>query len=65
MNTDKEAIKKELKKELVRKDYASYCVHVHSGRWFLGRHLELVCKRIEDLIYRKIPQNILIISMPP
>lgn len=60
-----EELRKELEKELARRCYADYCVYVHQGRWLLGKHLKLVCDRIEDLIYRRMPQNILIISMPP
>ena len=59
------ALKEELKKELARRSYSYYCVYAHKGNWILGKHLELVCSKIEDLIYRKTPKNILIISMPP
>lgn len=38
---------------------------MHRGKWILGKHLKLVCGHIEDLIYRRMQQNILIISMPP
>lgn len=58
-------IREELKKELARRNYSDYCLYVHRGTWILGKHLELVCKSVEDLIYRRIKQNILIISMPP
>lgn len=61
----KELIKNEIKKELARREYSSYCEYVHRGLWILGEHLKLVCKNIEDLIYRRIKENILIISMPP
>lgn len=46
-------------------NYAKYVEHVHNGRWILAKHLDLVCSKIEQLIRREIPQNILIISMPP
>lgn len=58
-------IREELEKELARRSYSDYCVYVHRGTWILGKHLKLVCKSVEDLIYRRIKQNILIISMPP
>lgn len=60
-----EYIRKELKKELARRCYSDYCIYAHRGNWILGKHLKLVCDTIEDLIYRKIKENILIISMPP
>jgi predicted phage terminase large subunit-like protein len=62
---DKESILLELKKELARREYSEYCIYVHRGNWILGKHLKLVCAAIEDLIYRKMKQNILIVSMPP
>lgn len=62
---DKELIRKELQKELARRSYSDYCVYVHEGKWILGKHLKVVCDAIEDLIYRRMKQNILIISMPP
>lgn len=61
----REIIRKEIKKELARRCYADYCIYSHEGRWILGKHLKHICDRVEDLIYRRIKQNILIISMPP
>jgi predicted phage terminase large subunit-like protein len=61
----KEIIRKEIKKELARRSYADYCIYSHEGRWILGKHLKYICSKVEDLIYRRIKQNILIISMPP
>jgi len=61
----KELIKEELKKELARRDYSEYCKYVHRGNWILGKHLKLICSEIENLIYRKMKENILIISTPP
>ena len=55
----------ELTKEIARRSYSDYCKYTHNGRWILGDHLKLVCDNIEALINRTIPQNILIISMPP
>jgi len=55
----------EVKNELARRSYSDYCKLVHNGRWILGDHLKLVCDNVEALIDRAIPQNILIISMPP
>lgn len=60
-----EILMREMKKRNAIKNYADYCVYVHHGRWILGNHLKLVCDNIEALINRTIPQNILIISMPP
>lgn len=62
---EQDSLKHEIELQLCRIDYAAYCVYVHQGRWILGRHLKLICKNIEDLISRKMKQNILIISMPP
>lgn len=61
----KEDIRRELEKELARKDYSYYCEYVHRGNWILGKHLKYICKEVEKLIYRQMPENILIISMPP
>jgi predicted phage terminase large subunit-like protein len=49
----------------IKNNYAEYCIYSHRGNWILGEHLKLVCSNIEDLIFRKIKENILIISMPP
>lgn len=49
----------------IKDTYSNYCVHVHNGKWILGKHLKIICDAIEDLIYRRMSQNILIISMPP
>lgn len=56
---------KELEQGLARSKYSFYAEYVHEGRWILGKHLELICNKIEELIYRRIKENILIISMPP
>lgn len=63
--SQKALIKEELRKELVRRSYAEYCKYVHKGSWILGKHLKYTCDVIEDLIYRRMKENILIISMPP
>lgn len=55
----------EQRREDAKRHYSDYCKYVHHGNWILGEHLKLVCDEIENLIYRRIPQNILIISMPP
>lgn len=65
MNIDKESIRRQLQMELARRDYAEYCKYAHEGAWLLGKHLLLVCRSVEDLIMRKMKENILIISMPP
>lgn len=59
------SLKDEIRKEMARRCYADYCVYAHRGNWILGKHLKLVCDTIEDLIHRRIKENILIISMPP
>ena len=52
--------------EAAKRDYESYCTYVHEGKWIAGKHLKLVCKNVEDLIFdRTGKKNILIISMPP
>lgn len=58
-------IRKELEKELARRSYADYCLYVHEGKWFLGKHLKLICSKLEQFINREMSQNILIISLPP
>lgn len=70
MRTPKEDLElirllEEQKKEDAKIHYADYCKYSHKGNWILGKHLKVVCDHIEQLIYRQIKQNILIISMPP
>lgn len=60
-----EYLRQELKKELARRSFSDYCQYVNGEEWILGKHLELVCGKVEDLIYRRVKQNILVISMPP
>lgn len=55
----------QVRRELARKSYSDYCIYVHRGNWILGKHLEVICKAVEDIIFRRIPQNILLISCPP
>lgn len=64
-NNTSNLVRKTLEYELANRSYSYYCRYVHSGNWILGKHLKLVCDRIEDLIYRRVKENILIISMPP
>lgn len=52
-------------KQLIHQNYAEYLVYVNDGRWILGKHLDLLCRKVEDLIYRRMKQKILIVSMPP
>lgn len=59
------SIRKQLEEEIARRSYSEYCLYVHHGTWYLGKHLKLICDNIEALIYRHIKQNILIISLPP
>lgn len=54
-----------MRTELAKVDYSEYCKIVNGEQWILGDHLKLVCEKVEDLIYRKCKENILIISMPP
>ena len=59
------SIKDQLRRELAKLDYSEYCKLTNGEEWILGAHLKLVCQKVEDLIYRNIKENILIISMPP
>lgn len=59
------SIRKELEKELARRSYLEYCIYAHGGKWIPGKHLRLICDTVEDLIYDRLKENILIISMPP
>jgi predicted phage terminase large subunit-like protein len=52
-------------RDKVKANYSEYCKYTHKGNWILGNHLKVVCDAVEQLIKREIPQNILIISMPP
>lgn len=63
--TKAEILRAELEKEVARREYSSYCVYTHRGKWILGKHLKLICDEVENLIYRRIKENILIISLPP
>lgn len=62
--TKSEELKKELRKELARKDYSYYCQYVHT-KWILGKHLKLICEQVEKLIYGEMQEKILILSLPP
>lgn len=70
MKFTNEQIKEELerrkrlvKEELSRREYKYYCSYTNNIK--LGRHQELICKEIEDLIYRRVKHNILMVSLPP
>lgn len=58
-------IKEALEQELARRSYSDYCIYVHNGKWILGKHLKLICDTVEDLIYNRMSEQILIISVPP
>lgn len=60
-----EAKKEAAKRILASRDYSYYCQYVHNGKWILGKHLKLICAEVENLIYRNIPENILVLSVPP
>lgn len=55
----------EIQKELARRSYLEYCKYSHRGKWIPGKHLQYITGQIEDIIYRNVTENILIISMPP
>jgi len=56
-------IASQAKYELARRSYVDYCELVHHGRWKRAKHLDLVCKKLEDIIAGKTKR--LMIFMPP
>jgi predicted phage terminase large subunit-like protein len=50
-------------KEQARNNYRAYVEYVHRGRWKGARHLDLLCKRLEEVERGKLAR--LIITMPP
>lgn len=58
-----QALAEEAKKELARRNYVDYVQLVHAGRWKRARHLEPVCKELENVIEGKTKR--LMIFMPP
>ena len=60
-------IRDELRKELARREYASYCEYVHQGMWKRGKAVEYICNVIQEFIEEKTENayDILVLSMPP
>jgi predicted phage terminase large subunit-like protein len=60
-------IRDELRKELARREYASYCEYVHQGMWKRGKAVEYICNQIQAFIEEKTENayDILVLSMPP
>jgi predicted phage terminase large subunit-like protein len=52
-------------REQTKTNYAKYVEYIHEGRWLLGKHLLFICEEIEKLLNNQMPEEILIISMPP
>lgn len=57
----------EIKKELARREYASYCEYVHLGAWKRGRAVEYLCNNVQSFIEEETDNayDIMCISMPP
>jgi hypothetical protein len=60
-------IRDELRKELARREYASYCEYVHQGMWKRGKAVEYICNQIQAFIEETTDNayDILVLSMPP
>lgn len=59
----KRAIAAEARYELARRHYADYVQLVHAGRWKRARHLDLVCRELENILSGQTKR--LMIFMPP
>ena len=59
----KESIATAARYELARRHYADYVQLVHAGRWKRARHLDLVCRELENIMAGKTKR--LMIFMPP
>lgn len=59
----KESIATEARYELARRYYADYVQLVHAGRWKRARHLDLVCRELENIMSGTTKR--LMIFMPP
>lgn len=59
----KQSIATEARYELARRYYADYVQLVHAGRWKRARHLDLVCRELENIMEGKTKR--LMIFMPP
>lgn len=63
---DHEKLRIEIEKQLKyrrRNVFIDYCDYVHRGNWRKTRHLEYVCKRVQDVIDGKIKR--LMVFLPP
>ncbi len=61
--SEREAIAKEAKKELARRHFRDYVVHVHRGNYTHFRHTEYICDRLQP-IAEGVSKRI-IIELPP
>lgn len=59
----KKSIATEARYELARRYYADYVQLVHAGRWKRARHLDLVCRELENIMSGVTKR--LMIFMPP
>lgn len=59
----KKSIATEARYELARRYYADYVQLVHAGRWKRARHLDLVCRELENIMNGTTKR--LMIFMPP
>lgn len=59
----KKSIATEARYELARRYYADYVQLVHAGRWKRARHLDLVCRELENIMSGTTKR--LMIFMPP
>lgn len=68
---DKELIRKELRKELARRQYIEYCDYVHGGLFTVGKAQNFIAENINALMTNELftpegnPVKILCLSMPP
>lgn len=68
---DKELIRKELRKELARRQYIEYCDYVHGGLFTVGKAQKFIAENINALMADELftpegnPVKILCLSMPP
>jgi predicted phage terminase large subunit-like protein len=55
----------------VRNSYIDYVEYVHEGQWKRGKHLELICKTVQEFLDDKLINdkgqicNVLLIAVPP
>ncbi len=55
----------EKQKRLVKKDYLEYCKYVHKDNYAVGKHIKMICTKVQQLVEGDLEQNILILSIPP